>query len=75
MNETKMSPLEVLVHGALCQNQDRWVSDRELARQLEGVKPRTIRARCLRLVKRGLVDQPRSFPIIVTAWQLAQMTA
>ena len=63
MNETEMSPLEVLVYGVLCHNQGRWISDRELARQIKGVKPRTIRAHCVRLVKRGLIAQPKVFPV------------
>jgi predicted DNA-binding transcriptional regulator len=63
MNESDMSLFEVLVYRELCQNRDRWLSDRELAQQFKGVTPRTIRTHCLRLVKRGLVEQPKVFPV------------
>ena len=63
MNETEMSLFEILVYRLLCQNQDRWISDRELARQIKDVTPQIIRAQCQRLVRRGLVDQPKVFPV------------
>jgi hypothetical protein len=63
MNGREIQLLEALVYRKLYQNRDRWLSDRELARQFKGVTARTIGAYCLRLVKRGLVEQPNVFPV------------
>jgi predicted DNA-binding transcriptional regulator len=63
MNDHELPPHELLVYRVLCQNRDRWLSDREIARQFRGVTARTIRDHCLRLVRRGLVDQPKVFPV------------
>jgi hypothetical protein len=62
MEDSEISLQEVLVYRALCQNQGRWFSDRQLAQQIEGVTARSIRTHCLKLVKHGLVDQPNVFP-------------
>jgi len=53
---------EDLIYRELCQNRDRWLSDRQLAQRFK-VTPRAIRVLCLKLVKRGLVEQPKVFPV------------
>jgi hypothetical protein len=62
MEDGAISLHEVLVYRALCQSRGRWLSDRQLAQQIEGVTGRSIRASCLKLVMYGLVDQPNVFP-------------
>jgi predicted DNA-binding transcriptional regulator len=54
---------EVLVYRALCQSRGRWVSERQLAQQIQGITVRSVRTQCLRLAKRGLVEQPSVFPM------------
>jgi hypothetical protein len=60
--DSEISLHEVLIYRALCQNRDRWLSDRELAQQIGDITPRIIRAHVLKLVRLRLVDQPRFFP-------------
>jgi hypothetical protein len=62
MKRREIPLLEALVYRRLCQNPSRWMSARELARQFKGVTARRIRAHCLNLVKRGLIEQPKVFP-------------
>ena len=54
---------EVLIYRALCQSRGRWLSERQLTEQIKGITVRSIRIHCLRLAKRGLVEQPSVFPM------------
>jgi hypothetical protein len=54
---------EILIYRALCQSRGRWLSERQLAQQIQGITIRSIRILCLNLVKRGLVEQPSVFPM------------
>jgi hypothetical protein len=63
MKDREIPLLEALVYRKLCQTRDRWLSDRELAQQFKGVTAGTISAYCLRLAKRGLVEQPNVFSV------------
>jgi hypothetical protein len=60
--DSEISLYEVLIYRALCRNQGRWLSERELAQQIGDVTPRIIRTDILKLVRLGLVDQPHFFP-------------
>ena len=62
MEENEISLHEVLVYRALCKSGSRWLSDRQLVQQIQGLTVRSVRAQCLKLVKCGLVDQPNVFP-------------
>jgi predicted ArsR family transcriptional regulator len=62
MEDNEISLDEVLVYRVLYQSRGRWLSDRQLAQEIQGITVRSVRTHCLKLVKRGLVEQPNVFP-------------
>ena len=63
MEVSEISLDEVLVYRALFQSRGRWVGERQLAQQIQGITVRSIRFHCLKLAKHGLVEQPSVFPM------------
>jgi hypothetical protein len=53
---------EVKVWRALKANAERWMTNKEIAALVSGVAPRTVRAKTIKLVMLGLLDQAEVFP-------------
>lgn len=62
MEQNEISIHELRVYLILRNNKTKWLSNTEIAAQIDGIAKRTVRAHTSKLVKAGLVDQAEVFP-------------
>jgi len=70
LERTAVSTHEVAVYLAFSANPDKWMSNKDVGEIVKGVKPRTVRAHTLKLVKLGLLDQAEVFPARRYRWSV-----
>lgn len=62
MEKNEISIHEVSVWNVLKKNRDKWLTNRQIAQQIEKISERCVRAHTLKLVKLGLIDLAEIFP-------------
>jgi hypothetical protein len=62
MEQNEISTHEVEVWRVFRQSPDRWMTNKDAAALVTGVAPRTVRAKTIKLVTLGLLDQAEVFP-------------
>ena len=62
MEQNEISIHEVRVVQAMQANAEKWLSNKDIAELVQGVSPRTVRAKTAKLVTIGLLDVAEVFP-------------
>lgn len=62
MELNEISTHEVEVFRVLRENAGRWMTNKDIAALVNGVAERTVRAKTIKLVQLGLLDQAEVFP-------------